>query len=279
MTAIAVVGAGRVGLTLARALSRSGHRVAVLGRSARRLPHDLGAVETAWRAPLGSSEVVILAVPDDALAATVAAVAATHALEAKQVVLHTSGRHGAAMLAPLAARGTAVAAAHPLQSFPDPDGSDPAILADVPLVVTGDAVAIDAARRLAAELAMGEVVELPEAGRVAYHAAAAIASNYLVVLADLAGRLASSAGAGEGAERLFVPILRQTLRHLEARGAANALTGPVRRGDVETVVAHLGVLSGDDRAAYAILGRLATDLALRAGLDPAVAAALRPALD
>ena len=279
MPAIAVVGAGRVGLTLARALSRSGHRVAVLGRSARRLPHDLGVVETGWRAPLGSADIVILAVPDDTLAATVAAVAASHALRSGPVVLHTSGRHGAAVLAPLAALGAAVAAAHPLQSFPDPDGSDPAILAGVPLVVTGDAAASDAARRLAAEPAMGEVVELPESGRVAYHAAAAIASNYLVVLADLAGRLAASAGAGEGAERLFVPILRQTLRHLEARGAASALTGPIRRGDAETVAAHLGVLSGDDRAAYAILARLATDLAERAGLDPAAAAALRSALD
>lgn len=279
MTAIAVVGAGRVGLTLARALSRSGHRVAVLGRSARRLPHDLGAAETAWRAPLASAEVVILAVPDDALAATTAAVAATHALGARQVVLHTSGRHGCTILEPLAAQGAAVAAAHPLQSFPDPDGSDPAILAGVPLVVTGDAAAIDAASRLATELAMGEVVTLPETGRVAYHAAAAIASNYLVVLADLAGRLAASAGAGEGAERLFVPILGQTLRHLEARGATNALTGPIRRGDVETVSAHLGALSGDDRAAYAILARLAIGLAERAGLDPAAAAALRSTLD
>lgn len=278
MTAIAVVGAGRVGLTLARALSRSGHRVAVLGRSTRTLPHDLGTVETAWRAPLASSEVVVLAVPDDALAATAAAVAATHAVGPSHVVLHTSGRHGTSLLAPIAAQGAAVAAAHPLQSFPDPEGSDPDILTGVPLVVTGDAAAVAVAHRLSADLAMGEVVELPESGRVAYHAAAAIASNYLVVLADLAGRLAVTAGAGEGAERLFLPILRQTLRHLEDRGAVEALTGPIRRGDVETVAAHLGVLSGEDRAAYAILGRLAADVAARAGLDPARVAALRDSL-
>jgi predicted short-subunit dehydrogenase-like oxidoreductase (DUF2520 family) len=229
------------------------------------------AVETDWRPALTEATLVLVAVPDDAIAEVAAALAETGAIGAGHVVLHTSGLHDRSALAALSGSGAALGSLHPLQTFATAFG-DTDLLKGIPAVLEGDPRAVAASRSLAVALEMGTILELPASGKTTYHAAAVVASNYLVVLADLAERLASAAGAGEAAATLFLPIMRQTLENTAALGAAKALTGPVRRGDIGTVAAHLAVLEGDSRTSYLALAHEALRLARRAGLAAEAAA-------
>lgn len=274
--AVVVVGAGRVGLSLARALRRLGEPVRLLGRTARPASADTPAVEAAWAGALGSATLVVVAVADDALTPVVQAVAASRALRPGTVVLHTSGRHDRSVLEPLAMLGAVTGSWHPLQSIPE--AADAGVFAGVPAVLEGERGAVAAGRALAGQLGMSPMVELPAAGKVRYHAAAVFAANYLVVLDAMAERLAREAGAGEASRGLFLPIMRQVLDNLATRTPVEALTGPVRRGDVGTVTAHLGVLEGAEREAYLVLAREALRLAEQGGLDLDRAAAIRAVL-
>jgi predicted short-subunit dehydrogenase-like oxidoreductase (DUF2520 family) len=121
-------------------------------------------------------------------------------------------------------------------------------------------------------------VRLERAAKPAYHAGAVIASNYVVVLAAMAARIAGTAGiAAEDAAALYLPLMQGTVANL-AMGPAAALTGPIRRGDAATVRAHLAALAPGDRELYRELGRAALRLAREAGLAPEVAAEVEGAL-
>jgi predicted short-subunit dehydrogenase-like oxidoreductase (DUF2520 family) len=254
---VAIVGAGRVGLTLARALTRSGGTVRVFGREA-------PAVD--------ESDLVLIAVPDDAIEDVAHALARTGAVTSGHVILHTSGLRDRTALAILEPSGAALGSWHPLQTFGAAAG-DPGALAGSPAVIEGDARALEAGRELAERLHLRPVVEVSAAGKAAYHAAAVFASNYLVVVAEVARRLAAVAGAGGASADLFLPIMRRTLDNYASAGAA-ALTGPIRRGDAGTVQRHLAALSGNDRVLYVAMGREALQLARDAGLDVERAAAI-----
>lgn len=273
---VVIVGAGRVGQSLARALTHLGEPVRLLGRVARPAAPGLPAVESDWPAALEAAGLVIIAAPDDAIVAVVDRLVRLAAVREGTVVLHTSGMNDAAVLAPLEVQGAATGSWHPLQSLPD--GNDPDRFRGVPAVLEGDDVAVLVARALAVRLEMTPILELPVGGKARYHAAAVFAANYLVVLDGIAERLAEEAGAGAEARGLFLPIMRQVLANLEQRTPAQALTGPVRRGDVGTVMAHLDVLVGLDREAYLVLAREALQLAEAAGLGAEQAAAMRNVL-
>ncbi|MEP6590973.1 MAG: DUF2520 domain-containing protein [Gemmatimonadota bacterium] len=277
-TAVAVLGSGRVGLTLARALVHSGHHARLLVRTARRSVDGLPSPETDWADALRTCDCVIIAVPDDAIAEVATLLAQGDGLTGQQVVLHTSGLHGSEVLSSLSSSGAALGSFHPLQAFPA-GGSDASLLSGIPAVVEGDPRAVEAGKWLAGLLGMEPVLELSATGKRRYHAAAVVASNYLVVLADMAQRLAREAGAGDASSTLFGPIMRQVLADVAQLGPTAALTGPVRRGDAGTVAAHLEVLRGDDRAAYVALGREALLLARRAGLASDAAAAVERLFD
>jgi predicted short-subunit dehydrogenase-like oxidoreductase (DUF2520 family) len=251
--------------------------VAVLGREARPLPAPLGPATEAWAPALAAADLVLLAVPDDAVAGVALRLRDSGALLATQVVLHTSGRLDRTELAALEPTGASLGSFHPLQTLRAAEGSPDALVGS-PAVIEGDPRALEAARDLAARLRMSPVVEVAGEAKPRYHAAAVFASNYLVVLADVAGRLARGAGI-EAPTDLFIPLMRRTLAHLEAGDPAAALTGPIRRGDVGTVQAHLDGLDPATRALYAMLGREALTLAERAGLDRAKVDALRGLLE
>jgi predicted short-subunit dehydrogenase-like oxidoreductase (DUF2520 family) len=252
MMTVAVIGAGRVGLTLARALRRSRGVVNVLTRSTRALPAELAA-DTDWTGALSGADLVILAVPDDAIAPLATELASGYPFRAGQIVLHTSGLHSSAILGPLASMGVSCGSFHPLQSFPDRVGN-PERLHGSPAVIEGDERALEAARLLASDLGLSPVIELSAAGKVKYHAAAVFASNYVVVLAGIAQQLMGEAGISEQEARaLFAPIMRETVAHLASRSPGSVLTGPVARGDRGTVEAHLDALDGKVRALYEML--------------------------
>jgi predicted short-subunit dehydrogenase-like oxidoreductase (DUF2520 family) len=254
--ALALVGPGRAGVTVSAALVDQGWRVvAVAGRrvdapstraAARRFEAPATPVEAAGR----DADLVIVATPDAAIDDAAARLAPS--VRADALVIHLSGARGLDALAAVTARTGAL---HPLQTFPSTDGSGER-LAGAWCAVAGD----PQVTALATALGL-HPVEVDDADRVRYHAAACIASNHLVALLDQVERVAPLPLAA------FFPLIRASVDNVATRGPAAALTGPVARGDVETVRAHLDVLTGADRDAYRDLARLAQRLSGREDAD------------
>jgi predicted short-subunit dehydrogenase-like oxidoreductase (DUF2520 family) len=211
---IAVVGAGRVGVPLAAALHEAG--LAVEG--------PLGRGE----AP-GPGDAILLCVPDVEIPAAAEAVAG-----AAPLVGHTSG---ATPLAALAPAGAEMFGLHPLQTFAP--GAGPESFRGAGAAVAGSTPrALDLAASLARRVGM-QPFEIDDEGRAAYHAAASLASNFLVTLQAAAESIAAGAGLEPGEARaLLVPLVRRTVDNLAELGPERALTGPVARGDHATVASQ-----------------------------------------
>lgn len=273
---VAVIGGGRVGLTLARALVRSGQAVTVLGRHAEALPEPLESATPVWQPAIAAADVVLIAVPDDAISEVALALARSGVVGAGHVVLHTSGLHDRAVLAALYSSHAGLGSWHPLQTFARPLG-EPEALAGSPVVIEGDERALAMGRELAALLHLRPVVEIAADRKALYHAAAVFASNYLVVLADMATRLTRDASGQPVPDTLFLPLMRRTLAHL-SDGPAAALTGPISRGDAGTVARHLAALQGSERVVYLALATEALRLARQAGLNDVAASAVEQVL-
>jgi len=267
---VSVIGAGRVGTALAVALSAAGYPIAAVStvsnrdRIGRLLPGT--PVLPPDRAATG--DLVILAVPDDVLAGLVRGLAAAGAFRPGQFVVHTSGAHGLAPLAPAAARGALVAAVHPAMTFT----GDPVSTEDVTFGVTAAQASKRRAARLVADL--GGIPEwIPEEKRTLYHAALAHGANHLVTLVNEARDRLLEAGVGQP-ERVLRPLLQAALDNSLALGDA-ALTGPVSRGDAGTVAGHLAALPPESVPPYLALARRTAERAIAAGrLRPADAVAL-----
>jgi predicted short-subunit dehydrogenase-like oxidoreductase (DUF2520 family) len=216
--AIAIVGDGRIGRALAAALRGAGLTVAgPLGRR-----YEAGAI--------AGVEAVLLCVPDREIPAAAASLAAVVAGEGDPrrcpYVGHCSGACTLAALAPVPpGRRFSL---HPLMTFAA--GSAPRLAGAAAAVAGDDAGALGLARELAGALGLHPVA-IAEADRAAYHAAASLASNFLVALELAAERLGASAGLPRGA---LAPLVRETVENW-ARLGPGALTGPIARGDAETV--------------------------------------------
>jgi predicted short-subunit dehydrogenase-like oxidoreductase (DUF2520 family) len=200
----AVIGAGRLGHALTAALTQAGREVeGPLGRGAD-----------------PQTDIVLLCVPDQEIEAAAAALSPTGA----HFVGHCSG---ATTLEPLA--GREAFSLHPLMTVPEGG--------DAPFAGAGCAIAGSTERALAVARELAEAlrmrpVQVADADRAAYHAAASIAANFLVTLEGAAERLAATAGVPR---ELLVPLARAALDNWAAKGAADALTGPVARGDEATI--------------------------------------------
>jgi predicted short-subunit dehydrogenase-like oxidoreductase (DUF2520 family) len=218
MPSLAIIGAGRVGSSLAVAADAAGLDVRLAGRD--------DAVE-ACRA----AEAALLCVPDSELRSAAEAIAA--AVPPLRHVGHVSGATRLDALDACAQRGASAFSLHPLQSIPD----SAADLTGAPCAIAGgDPGSTALAHELAERLGM-RPFEVPEEHRAAYHAAASIASNYLVALEESAARLLGDAGVADARE-LLAPIVLRTAANWAERGAG-ALTGPIARGDAATVERHM----------------------------------------
>ncbi len=261
MSTIGVIGPGRAGTALALALTQAGHHVFIHGRRGKELPPPLvlsaGAGAPPW---LGEVESVLLAVPDAAITPLAAMLAAGGAIGSSHVVLHLSGLLDATALAPLAPAGAALGSFHPLKPFATDPVAAAASLAGVLATVEGDERAVACGLALARDLGMrGE--RITAAAKPAYHAGAVFASNYPVTLAATAERLFLEAGLSPEAAHAGLAALMRGAAENVARFGAAALTGPIARGDVETVRRHLEVLSAADAALYRAVGRATLTLA------------------
>jgi predicted short-subunit dehydrogenase-like oxidoreductase (DUF2520 family) len=262
---VAIIGAGRAGRALALALTRADVPVHVCVRRPTELPSPIESSVDPWNEVLARTDIVLVAVPDDAIGEVAAAIREASLVNA--AVLHTSGLRDRTALARLEGCAKGLGSFHPLQTLAG-DSDAAGRLHAAFAVLEGDAVAVQAGRSLASALGM-EALVIDAAQKPRYHAAAVIVSNYTVTLAAIGAKLAREAGVpAEAASRIFLPLLEGTVKNLELLGPASALTGPIRRGDVGTIEAHLAALSEADRRLYAVLGLRAVELAKEAGLSP-----------
>lgn len=240
---VGVVGAGRVGAVLAAALRGAGHEIVAVagesdasrGRIAALLP---GTPTAKPSAVARACDVLLLTVPDDSLPNVVTVLAASGALRPGQYVVHTSGRHGLDVLAPAAVVGARVVAMHPAMTFTGTE-VDLDRLAGCVFGLTADAGERALVEGLVADLG-GRAMWVPEQMRTLYHAGLAHGANHLVTLVTEAMEMLSAAGADDPAGTLR-PLLSAALDNALTHGDA-ALTGPIVRGDVGTVAAHLADL-------------------------------------
>ena len=243
-----MVGAGRVGAVLASALRATGHAVVgasgVSDASRERIELLLPGVPRLEVAEVvRRAELVLLAVPDDALADLVSGLAATGSWQAGQLVVHTCGRYGTGVLAPAAAAGAIALAVHPAMTFTG-TSLDLARLPGSSMAVTASPVVLPVAQALVIEMG-AEPVVVPEQARAAYHAALAHASNHVVTVLAQSRQLLADAGVEE-VTGLLLPLVQAAVDNAVRMGDL-ALTGPVSRGDEGTVRAHLAELAVGDR--------------------------------
>lgn len=277
---VGVIGAGRVGTVLGAALAAAGHHVgAVAARSAAArarvaalLPGAV--VRAAPEVADTATDLLLVAVPDDALAPLVAELAAAGRSRPGQVVAHVSGAHGTGVLHPVVRRGARPLALHPAMTFTG-GAEDLARLPGVSYGVTAPDDLRPLATRLVADLG-GTPEWIAEQDRPVYHAGLAHGANHLVTLVNEAADRLRDAGVRQPAQ-LLAPLLRASLDNALRLGDA-ALTGPVVRGDAGTVAGHLHHLAQTapgSVAAYRTLARRTADRAIAAGqLSPAAAEAL-----
>ncbi len=275
MTRIGVVGAGRVGAVLAAALrdhaGASDGRyevVAVAGES----PASRTRIETLLpgvpvakpTAVARACDVLLLTVPDDMLGNVVNMLSASGAIREGQYVAHTSGRHGLAVLAPARELGARVLAVHPAMTFTGTD-VDLARLPGCVFGVTATDETDTLAESLVADLG-GSIVRVPESRRTLYHAGLAHGANHLVTLVSQAMDLLRESGAHDPAATLR-PLLTAALDNALDYGDA-AATGPIVRGDVNTVRAHLADIATTAPAtleSYVVLARATANSAVLDG--------------
>ena len=207
--------------------------------------------------------------------------------------VHVSGALGLGVLDAL--RGHAVGSFHPLQSFPEP--RDPSAFRGITVAIDASTPAL---RRRLAKLARdlgAKPRRVDDSGRALYHAAAVFASNYVVASIDEAVQVLEAAGWRRAeAAKALIPLVEGVVANVRRRGTVRALTGPIRRGDAETVGRHIAALNriGPSGAArhlptsgealpsievvYRMLGLVALEIAKEAGLDPAAAGRTKRAL-
>lgn len=277
---VGIIGPGRAGLGLALAWVRGGLRVLVHGRRQRPVPKPLALSVAADGTPppwLETVDVVVLAVRDDAIRPLAQALHGARRVQESHVVLHLSGVLGQEALGPLVTTRAALGSLHPLQTIAEPERA-PERLRGAWAAVEGMPRAVEVGEILARAAGLHPFRLTPKMKAV-YHAGAVFASNYFVVVEAVAQRLLRHAGLSDAdAWAALRPLVEGTLENLVREGPRGALTGPVARGDSETIVRHLGALTFDDALLYRALGRAALELAEKQGMDEATAARIADAL-
>lgn len=269
-----IIGAGRAGRAVSRAMHRAGYRFSWVGSRERadaaRLAAEIdspayGAGFDAFSSPVG---LIIFAVPDG-VTETVA-VKASEALDViphETIALHLSGSLDSGALAALRDRSAWTAAFHPCQTF-SPDSDPGAVFTGILFDMEGDDAACEAGERIAADL-QADTIRLTREQRLLTHLAMTIASNLTVSVLRAAFDVLENGGIGGKKASLFLePLVRTTVDNVFTLGVDKALTGPVSRGDTEVVARHLEALKPmgrDIEEAYRVLSRIALEIALSRG--------------
>jgi len=269
MPKIGFIGAGTVGTALAILLNSKGYRFVGASRRSRSSTRNLSKVVSnlhlldSNQEVADAAELVFITTPDDAIAE----VAKQVKWRRGQSVVHCSGADSTDVLEPARKAGAMVGGFHPLQTFAGIEqavenipGSTFAIEAEEPLLTTLKDMAVTLG---------GQWIELKAGDKVAYHAAAVFACNYMVTLVKLATDLWQTFSIPpDQATRALLPLIRGTLHNIESIGIPQCLTGPIARGDTGTIRKHLEALSQKAPALlspYQELGRQTVPIALDKG--------------
>lgn len=261
---VLIIGRGRVGNGLRRALDPTEHEIVAAGRR--------------WtRAAVRAADVILITVPDDAIESVSERVATD--VTPGATVLHCAGARGLGVLRACEARGAEVGVMHPLVSFPS-KRSAPG-LAGTTFTANGARGAISKSRQIAS--ACGARVVVAQTGDPAYHAAAALAANGAAALAFVSVSVLERLGFGRRAAEHAVGGLLQTVgENVQRLGVPDALTGPIARGELETVVQHRAALARVSRtalSAYDAVVPVIVQCARTAGLARATARQILRAIE
>lgn len=254
---IGLVGAGRAGRALVKAWKESGCQLAGIcgGRQAERFASTMETALLSLAELASCAEVLILAVPDRVLP-EVASQLAELGLPESLVVLHICGSQSAAVLSPLSTRGIACGSLHPLQSFTEDTEAGAAAARQIYFAADGEARAMEKIDFLAAKLG-GQVLPIAPEKRALYHAAACMAANYMTAVLHSAVRMLSACEISEAdALQALSPLVQAAFHNCCEKGTDAALTGPVRRGDEETLCRHrelLAELCPEEKSLYEAL--------------------------
>lgn len=267
--ALAIIGCGKVGTAVGKLLSRAGYPISGVAtghlETARRAADQMGAgtySDRAWDVTPGG-EVVFITTPDDLIASVCRKIAERRGFRKNAVVIHCSGALSSRILGPAKDCGALVATLHPLQSFASVEQA----LGLVPgsfFAIEGDQEALPVVHEIVADL-KGVPLEITAERKTLYHAAAVAASNYFVAVMGLAVELNKAAGlSDELACESLLPLVKGTFSNISVQGIPHALTGPIARGDVATVSAHIEALKAvtpEFLQLYRCLGRYTLELA------------------
>ncbi len=245
---IMLVGSGNLAQALGPALRRAGYRITAIAsrhdatsrRRAAALARKVGARVVGLAEAVPEAAVVWLCHTDDALAETARLLARQNGWRGK-IALHSSGALTSDVLSPLRRAGAHVGSLHPMMTFVAKAAPE---MSEVPFAVEGDRRAVAAAKRVVKDLG-AQVFDLKKQSKVLYHALGSFSSPMVVAALVTAERVGKAAGLTEKQTRaIMAPILRQTLANYLEHGAAAAFSGPIRRGDMDTVRRHVRELKG-----------------------------------
>jgi predicted short-subunit dehydrogenase-like oxidoreductase (DUF2520 family) len=279
---VLIIGAGQVGRGLFKAFHVSGIDVLGLhGRKASAWTTSSGALPST----LSDANTVVLAVRDDQIDDAIAELlnerkrGARGRISSGTVVVHTSGGAEPELLPRLGEFGLSGGTFHPLIPFANPDRV-PELMKHAWIGIDGDDPARATSRRLAGHVG-ARTLDIPSGGKARYHAAAVISSNFPVVLAALAGEVLSSLGIPErSAQHAVHGLMDAAVSNLAEKAPADVLTGPIVRGEVDTIIRHLTALRQEPeaRAVYKRLSLTALAIAAQRGVAPEVIEEMRRAL-
>lgn len=282
MAEITIIGAGRLGTVLGRALAKKGHAIKALtcrsrasAQESRRIIGQ-GRIFRENAAAAFRGQIIFLCLPDEQIRKVAAELARAKIDWTQKTVFHTSGLLPADSLAPLKKKGALTASFHPVQSFARKDTS-PAHFRGIYFGLEGERKALTLAGKMVRELGGNALILRPEE-KPYYHAACSMTSNFLVILLDAAACLLKQAGIPEKkAVKLLFPLAEGTLHNVKKFDISAALTGPLLRGDLTSINTHLDALRRfpNYAEAYKKLGLLALQTARKRGLPPKKIRALK----
>ena len=243
-----IIGAGRLGTSLSFALIQqmNWQLNAICNQHVHRAEHQVRQLKAgqpvASISALPHAPVTFITTPDDALASVVEALTTHSMLRPGDMVVHCSGVHSSTILSPLKSRGCVVASLHPLKAFPVTTPLAEAFKA-CDCVVEGDEPAVTFLATLFGQLG-AKVISLSAEKKPLYHAAATMASNYVVTLASTATMMLTDAGIEPSQAKLMCEhLIENSLHNIKGSARAEqALTGPLMRGDMNTLLLHLNAM-------------------------------------
>jgi predicted short-subunit dehydrogenase-like oxidoreductase (DUF2520 family) len=233
---IGIIGAGKVGTTLAIAFKKAGFNVFIASRSiqsAEKAAAISGGISTSIQRCAEQSDVIFLSVPDSEIENVSKNI--KNAVSKEKIVAHLSGVLPSSILEFLNARTCSV---HPLKPFADPLLSVKA-LSETLFAVEGDETAVNEIEKIIQKI-NGTLIKIKTANKPIYHLAAVITANYTVTLFNLSENLLRSIGFNEiEAKNALLSLLQGVLNNIKEKGSTQALTGPILRGDIKTIQLHL----------------------------------------